>query len=628
MRIKRFRDWGIFAKVMSLFVGFLALVFGGMLFYYLPLFERTLMGEKQQALSDHVDVAWSVVAHYGTLESQGKLTLEEAQQRAIDDVRNMRYQGDQYFWINDLRPFMVMHPIKPELDGTDISGSADPNGKHLFVEMAKVAKAEGKGFVDYMWPKPGHDAPQPKISFVRLYEPWGWVVGSGIYVDDVAAQTQKLRWTILIPFIGCSLLVMVLVFYIIRGIVGRLHRAVELAGEIRLGDLSKRLDFDQQNEVGKLGEALNAMAEGLEDKARLAERIAAGDLTSDVRVASDRDTLGQALQRMSGELNKLISQVREATAQMDEGANQVSESSQSLSEGATEQAAAIQQITSAMNEIGSQTRSSAEKAAKASSLADGARKSAEQGGDEMRRMVEAMDQINESSQAISKIIKVIDEIAFQTNLLALNAAVEAARAGSHGKGFAVVAEEVRNLASRSAKAARETAQLIEGSVNRTAHGDSIVRETADSLSAIVEQAASVAALVADISDASDRQAQGVQQVSDGLNQIDAVTQRNTANAEETASAAEELSAQSTELRGLMHRFKVRREGMGGRPDSDEEKPVRMEVRRERPRSLPGSGVRTEKGARQSRPAEQGAWDGKAQEPGEIISLDDDEYGRY
>jgi methyl-accepting chemotaxis protein len=302
-------------------------------------------------------------------------------------------------------------------------------------------------------------------------------------------------------------------------------------------------------------------------------------------VASDRDTLGQALQRMSGELNKLISQVREATAQMDEGANQVSESSQSLSEGATEQAAAIQQITSAMNEIGSQTRSSAEKAAKASSLADGARKSAEQGGDEMRRMVEAMDQINESSQAISKIIKVIDEIAFQTNLLALNAAVEAARAGSHGKGFAVVAEEVRNLASRSAKAARETAQLIEGSVNRTAHGDGIVRETADSLSAIVEQAASVAALVADISDASDRQAQGVQQVSDGLNQIDAVTQRNTANAEETGAARADAPLQG-QARGHGRQAGTRRREARAHGSAAGASPEPAGVRRARGKGFP------------------------------------------
>ncbi|MDD4732289.1 MAG: methyl-accepting chemotaxis protein [Desulfovibrio sp.] len=643
MRVKPFRDWGIFAKIMALFSVFVVLSLCGMLLYYLPLFERTLMQEKKQAVQNHVEVAWSVTAHYGAMEKRGELTAEEARKRAMDEIRDMRYQGNQYFWINDLEPRMVMHPIKSELDGQSLAASTDPTGKRLFMEMVRVARAQSQGFVDYMWPKPGGQEPLPKISFVRLYEPWGWIVGSGIYVDDVTAQTAELRWAILLPFILGAAAMLALVFLVVRGIVDRLRRAVDMADAVRRGDLEHRLHFQQRNELGRLGDALNSMADGLKQKAALAENIAVGDLTAEVRAASDKDTLGLALQRMSRELNVLISRISEATEQMDEGANQVSESSQSLSEGATEQASAIQQISSSMNEIGGKVRTSAEKATQANELADGARQAAHTGGKQMERMVDAMDRITESSQSIGKIIKVIDEIAFQTNLLALNAAVEAARAGQHGKGFAVVAEEVRTLASRSAEAARETAQLIEGSVQRAAQGDEIVKQTAESLSSIVEKAASVAELVADIAQDAEAQAQGVQQVSEGLTQIDNVTQRNTASAEQTASAAEQLSAQSAELRGLMRRFRTRKQGRSSPPAQT----TPMEIRRKPPRPLPasspaprpaapsasgpkppakpGQNSKARKDAEAARAA-QGAWGTST--PEDIISLDDEEFGRY
>lgn len=652
MRIKAYRDWSIFTKIMSLFSGFSILILAGMLLYYLPLFERTLMSEKQHAVQSHVDVAWSVLNHYGRLEAEGQLTGEQARQRALEDVRDMRYQGDQYFWINDLEPRMVMHPFKPELEGQDISSSKDPNGKRLFVEMADVARAKGQGFVTYEWPKPGSERPQPKVSFVRLYKPWGWIVGSGIYVDDVNAQTSALRWAILLPFVLGVIAFLVLVHLVVRAIVIRLRRAVTMADAVRDGDLTQRVDFPQRNELGQLADALNDMTNNLEDKARLAGRIAAGDLTASVQVASDKDTLGMALQRMTNELNTLIGQVRQATEQMDEGAGQVSESSQSLSEGATEQAASIQEISSSMAEIGSTVGSSAQKATKANTLADDARLAAEKGGEQMDQMVEAMQRINESSQAIGKIIKVIDEIAFQTNLLALNAAVEAARAGKHGKGFAVVAEEVRNLASRSATAAQETAELIEGSVQRASDGDAMVRQTSESLHMIVEKAADVAELVAEIARDSDGQAQGVQQVSEGLSQIDDVTQRNTANAEETASSAQQLSAQTSQLRQLLARFQVRDRNAAAGSDRPSASPARTyAVRRTPAAPLPGSqdsqstekknesnaptppkqtsepevGTAPAKG-KATRNAARGAWD--AASPEEIISLDDDEFGRY
>ncbi|MDR9502363.1 MAG: methyl-accepting chemotaxis protein, partial [Desulfurivibrionaceae bacterium] len=323
---------------------------------------------------------------------------------------------------------------------------------------------------------------------------------------------------------------------------------------VAAGDLNIDLKSDGKDE-GVFAEMKNMLAT-LKEKADLATKISNGDLTNEVKLASDRDVLGEALQVMSANLNKIIAEINGATEQIAAGSSQVSSSSQSLSQGATESAASLEQITSSMTEMASQTKLNAENSTQANQLSGEARNKAETGNDQMEQMMLAMGEINKAGQDISKIIKVIDEIAFQTNLLALNAAVEAARAGRHGKGFAVVAEEVRNLAARSAKAAKETAELIEGSVAKTENGTEIASRTATSLQEIVTAITKTTDLVGEIAAASSEQAQGISQVNEGLGQIDQVTQTNTANAEEGAAAAEELSSQADHLRSLMATFTV------------------------------------------------------------------------
>ncbi len=345
-----------------------------------------------------------------------------------------------------------------------------------------------------------------------------------------------------------------------------LSMAVGVTESIALGDLSQRLNIQREDEVGALSNSLNAMCSSLSSKVKLAQKIASGDLASGIHLTSDRDEFGKALQEMVSGLSDLVSEVNEASAQIVSGSMQVSDVSQELSQGATEQAASLQEITSSMTEIAYQTRQNADNATVANQLSGGAIKSADEGNTNMKAMVAAMKEINQAGQDISKIIKVIDEIAFQTNLLALNAAVEAARAGQHGKGFAVVAEEVRTLAARSAKAAQETATLIAGTVSKTDNGNKIAAQTSNSLEEIMQGISKMNDQIGKIASAANEQAEAISQVNEGLNQIDQVTQQNTASAEEGAAAAEELSSQAGHMRAMLTRFKVKEDSRIGWQD--------------------------------------------------------------
>ncbi len=371
-----------------------------------------------------------------------------------------------------------------------------------------------------------------------------------------AANEAASNWVKMLT--GSALLFGILVTgLLIKTITGPIIRGVALAREIALGDFSQRLNMNRADEIGQLGEALDNMADNLLRNAEAAQQIAAGNLNVEVQISSEKDGLGMALHEMVDSLNDLLAQVQTAGEQIASGSAQVADGSQSLSQGATEQASSLEEISSSVQELSHQTGFNAENSTQANLLSAKAKDSALSGNQQMEAMILAMAEINASSQNINKIIKVIDEIAFQTNLLALNAAVEAARAGQHGKGFAVVAEEVRNLAARSAKAAGETAEMIEASVVKAGDGVAIAENTAKSLEAIVVDITKVNDLIGEISVATNEQAQGVSQINIGLGQVDQVTQQNTASAEQSAAAAEELSSQAEQMRQLLMRFSLR-----------------------------------------------------------------------
>ena len=487
--------------------------------------RNNMIEERKAGLRRVVDAAEGLLKSYAADVSSGKLSVQDARRSALERIAAMRYDDANYIFVVDSKPVVLMHPTSKGLVGKNVSDRKDSDGKLYYLDMVRVARQQQRGFVEYMGRLPGQDDSKraSKLSYVVHYQPWDWILVSGIFLNDVEADFQATLMKLLALLFVVGAVVSAMMLVIIRNITRSLG--------------------------GEPAYAVSVVA-----------RIAAGDLSGTIVTRpGDSRSLLHEMRNMREHLAGVIGGIRSSTDAIDVGASEIAAGNLDLSSRTEQQAASLEETASSMEQLTSTVQQNADNARQAGQLARNASNVAVRGGAVVGQVVNTMQGITDSSRKIADIISVIDGIAFQTNILALNAAVEAARAGEQGRGFAVVASEVRSLAQRSAQAAKEIKTLIEDSVERVGNGSELVHRAGQTMNEVVTAVKHMTDIMGEITSASEEQSSGIEQVNQAIAQMDQVTQQNAALVEQAAAAAGSLEEQARNLKQAVAVFRLQEE---------------------------------------------------------------------
>ena len=508
---------------------------------------QALKKEQYLKTKNVVETAYSTIKHYAALEQNQTLTRQQAQSQAIASIRSLRYDDTNYFWINDYQPAMVMHPIKPALEGKDLTNNKDPDGTPLFVEMVSVVKKSGEGYVPYKWPKPGNDNPVDKIAFVKGFDQWQWIIGSGVYLDTIDSAFSQQRTIIIINVVIMIIVVVLFSYFIGRSILTPTRLAAQMMKDISQGegDLTRTLNENGNDEISQLSQSFNLFVSKIRESLVLVAKNA-NDVNDHAHTVDDSSKTSQSFIELQ---NDSSTQVAAAMEQMTHQIHDVSRNAEAAEQAANE---AASNASSGKNVV-SKTITAIEA---------------------LSTNIETVSKVTadlaQESNNIGSVLDVIRSIAEQTNLLALNAAIEAARAGEHGRGFAVVADEVRTLASRTGKSTDEIqamiAKLQEGAkaaVEAVKSSQEISISTVEQASAANTSLDEIDRLVSVITDmngqiarATEQQTSAADEVNLRINDLSQSTEQSLGNTNDLTRASDKLKQSSVELSRVVSRFKL------------------------------------------------------------------------